>query len=337
MAVPLLALLGCPTVPVLVRTGGGDGSPGAGDTAEVPEVGTFAADTGVSADGNDACDALPDGPVPVSGFDHYTGADFDFDALGRLVSIDGDVLLAWDGEGDAEVVVRDVGPDARGLQVDHDGAVLVASHGSGTVVRYNLATGASVPRIGGLVGPTGLEIGDPRVLYVAESEAGRVFEFDTPRMVAAPIASVPYPNHLALSPSHDVLYVSDLLEPVIWALDRRSTDAANQDWGEPRIAVATPESMGAIEVDDCGNLYGVGASGDVYRFDLGSGGVVHLASLGVSGYGAFVAARWGNDRGPWRRDVLYVSDHFRVWAVEAGVRGRDQPVDEAPGQTTRLR
>src|SRR5688572_4258108 len=136
MPLGLLALLGCPTEPVLADRSSEDPAP-ASDTAVVE---TFAqptsGDTGTQPDYSDLCATLPSGNVPFSAHPYYTGADFDFDAQGRIVSSDGGSLLAWDGDqGGAEVLAWNVGPDPRGIQVDHVGALLVSSYARGTVER----------------------------------------------------------------------------------------------------------------------------------------------------------------------------------------------------------
>ena len=42
------------------------------------------------------------------------------------------------------------------------------------------------------------------------------------------------------------------------------------------------------------------------------------------------AMHWGSDRGGWRRDTLYVTDRNKIFALEMGVPGKDQPVDAMP-------
>ncbi|MEZ4240695.1 MAG: SMP-30/gluconolactonase/LRE family protein [Myxococcota bacterium] len=322
----ILALAGCTPTPVLrgsspevavddgVVLAGGSGAVDSGPTS----IGTYSTD--------DGCSDLPSTAVSLPVQDYWTGADFDFDGLGRLVSIDGNLLLGWSGaESGVEILAYGVEVDTRSLQVDHDGGIVVSSYQAGTVVRFNPATGVSLPIIGGMDGPGGLEIGEPGVVYVAESGTGRIYEIGASGM-ATSLGAVPYPAQLALSPAMDVLYVSDLAEGTIWAFDH-----ADDRWSGPRPVVTTVEPMAAIEVDSCGNLYGVAyGSGAVFRFDPDTGEHTRLTTLPVSGYGAFVSARWGSDRGPWRRDVLYVSDTQRIFAVDVGVVGRDQPVDVLP-------
>jgi hypothetical protein len=86
-----------------------------------------------------------------------------------------------------------------------------------------------------------------------------------------------------------------------------------------------------METDICGNLYSIQFySGKLFRYTPSTDTAVMLVDLNDPGSLLWNAIRWGSNRGNWRRDVLYVTSRHKIFAVEVGVDGRDQPVDLAP-------
>jgi hypothetical protein len=107
---------------------------------------------------------------------------------------------------------------------------------------------------------------------------------------------------------------------------------ADGTWGEKELVFSSPtETYDGIEVDICGNLYLIGfSSGRLFRVDVESREQVVLVDIDDPDAFYYTSLRWGADRGGWRRDVLHVTDRNKVFAVEVGVAGRRQPVDEMP-------
>lgn len=324
-------------------------SPGRGPTA--PTAPTAApsptADTGGAPDGGSghtggvpadsapaafSCDDLPDRPLSVTSVDIETTEDFDFDAEARLVYADwyGNLIAVDDQARQTVLSPGNSDTDARGIQVLSTGEILVNYIWSNRIVKVDPATGARQDYLVGIQGPNALEVGDGDVVYASETSTGRIWQYDPASETRQVIASgFTYPNGLALSPDQLTLYISDDLNG-IFSIQRATVD---EPWGEPtRVFEPAPgEAYDAMETDACGNLYSIQFySGKLYRYSPSTGTATMLVDLNDPWSLLWNAIRWGSNRGGWRRDTLYVTSRNRIFAVELGVNGRDQPVDLAP-------
>ena len=279
------------------------------------------------------CAAIPTGPFNVWTYDIQTTEDFDFDATGSVVFSDWVNLVAVDSYGVFSVISPGI-QDTRGIQVLSDGNVVAAYISEGRIGLTDRATGAGTTLLAGLSGPNAMDVGTGDVLYVTETgwfggNGARVISYDTVTGATAEIATgFAYPNGLALNNEQDVLYVSDNTE----GLYRVRKDPV--DGWQPKELLFDPpgsEAYDGLEVDICGNVYLVQFyNGQLHRFDPETLAGELLVDLNDSNQFLWNAIRWGSGRGIWRRDVLYVTDRNKVFAVEVGVPGRDQPVDLVP-------
>jgi sugar lactone lactonase YvrE len=296
---------------------GATGSTGLGHTATDP-----------------ACDALPDSPLSQTSALIETTEDFDFDAQGRLVYVDWNGnLMGADRQADVSIISPgDWYSDARGVQVTSTGEILVNYISGGKTVKVDPLTGARTDYLTGLNGPNALEVGFGDVVYVSEtSYQPRVVYYDPRSDTRGIVATgLSYPNGLALSPDQLTLYISDDARG-IYAVHRADTET--QEWSAPvRVIDPAPgEAYDAMETDVCGNLYSVQFySGKVYRYNPTTEEATFLVDLDDPVSLLWNAIRWGSNRDGWRRDVLYVTSRHRIFALELGVDGRDQPVDLVP-------
>jgi sugar lactone lactonase YvrE len=318
--------------------GPSDGTP-VGDSGSTPGTGTTGAtgatgDTAGSTEPFD-CSAIPSAPFNVWTYEIETTEDFDFDALGSLVFSDWVNLVAVDSYGVFSVISPGI-EDTRGIQVLSDGNVAAAYITQGRVGFTDRLTGSSVTLLSGLSGPNALEIADDDIMYVSEtgwfgggSNTPRVVSFDPATGATTVVANgFDYPNGLALNDAQDTLYVADNTS----GLYRVRKDGAG-GWLPKELLFDPPgtEAYDGIEVDICGNVYLVQFyNGALHRFDPETLQGELLVDLDDSQQFLWNAIRWGSGRGIWRRDVLYVTDRNKVFAVEVGVPGRRQPVDAMP-------
>jgi sugar lactone lactonase YvrE len=280
----------------------------------------------------DPCASLVAAPLSVTAVRIETTEDFDFDAQARLIYADwnGNLVAVDDQARETLLSPGDWYSDARGIQVTSTGDILVNYISGGKIVKVDPNTGARVDFLTGLSGPNALEIGDGDVVYVTETGTGRVLKYDPVTEQGTMIASgFNYPNGLALSPDQLTLYVSDDSSG-IFSIHR---DPGSEVWSAPVLVFnpASYEAYDAMETDICGNLYSVQFySGKLFRYEPANDTATLLVDLDDPQSLLWNAIRWGSNRGAWRRDTLYVTSRNKIFAVELGVDGRNQPVDLAP-------
>jgi hypothetical protein len=305
-------------------------APPTGSTGSTGDTGpTATGDTGSTTIPPD-CTNLPMEPVPFTAIDIVTTEDFDFDALGDLIYSDWTQVMAVD----INLNYQPIGPgvfDTRGIQILEDGNIVANYISDGAVGLIDRTTGGGTPLITGLSGPNALEVGDGNVIFVSEAFTSNpnVRSWDLDTMEVTNIANgFTYPNGLALGPNQDVLYVTDSTSGVY-----RVPKNADGTWGAKELLFNPPggESYDGIETDVCGNVYTVNFyDGQLFRFNPETHERVLLADINDPAEFLYNSIRWGSDRGGWRRDVLYVTDRHKIFAVEVGIEGRRQPVDAMP-------
>lgn len=276
------------------------------------------------------CSNLPTGLVNYGEMRIETTEDFDFDAQGYLVYAEwlGSNLIGADAYGNSQIIATGV-HDTRGISVMSDGNIAVAYISEGRVGITDRATGVGTTMVSGLNGPNALELDYGDIMYV--TEFGRVLRYDMATDDIQPIATgFSYPNGLTLDEDHDTLYISDTTNGIY-----RIEKITDTEWTTPELVVDPSGGFGssydAMEVDACGNVYVLGFyTGELYRFDPVTLESVLLARIQDSGAFLWNAIHWGSGIGGWRRDVLYVTDRNKIFGVEVGVMGRDQPVDLVP-------
>lgn len=291
------------------------------------DTGTTGGSTPTSPPTSD-CDNLPIGPVPISSFDITTTEDFDFDALGYLVYSDGGSFRAADAYGGNELVAPGI-QDTRGIRILSDGNVIAAYITEGRVGFTDRTTGGGNTLISGLSGPNALEVGAGDLVFVSETGgAPRVRAFDRTTLEETTVAGgFLYPNGLALSPDEQTLYVADSYAGIY----KVAKDPGTGEWGERELLFDPADSYDGIETDRCGNVYTVGfTNGQVVRFNPETLESTLLYDIDDPAAFLFNAMRWGSGRGGWRRDVLYITDRRVVFALEVGIEGPPQAVDNVP-------
>jgi sugar lactone lactonase YvrE len=275
-----------------------------------------------------ACQTLPTTALGTQSYPLTTTEDFDFDALGKAVFSDFDNIVAADQDGVVELVAPGT-EDPRGVQVQGDGNLVVVFQDQGLVASIDRATGSTAPLISSLSGPNGLELGPDGEVYVTETGfadgAGTVSRFDPETGDRTVLGDgFGFPNGVVFDAGRGRLYVADA-DVGVFVLD-----SSAGGFGPPTLILDLPgdrDLYDALEVDSCGNLYVVDYGvGQLFRVDPQTQEVTSLFQAAAPPYG-FVGARWGSDRGGWRRDVLYLSNRSELVGVEVGVRGQDQPVD----------
>lgn len=278
------------------------------------------------------CGSLPsEGPVSYTTFDISTQEDFDFDADGRLIYVDGGSmspnLLGTDTSGSTSVVAVGL-PDTRGISVLPDGNVAVALFADGRIIEVDPNTGATDNLLTGLSGPNAVEIDDTDTIYFTDYGVVRKLELSTGEATTLAEGFI-FPNGLSLDEDHDTLYIADNLVGIF----RMSLEPGGT-WSEPDLVIeAGPYAMSfdALEVDACGNLYVLGFdNGALYRFDPVTFEPTLLIDFPQPTGAGYNAIHWGSGVGGWRRDVLYVTNRDQIFGAEVGVPGRDQPVDAVP-------
>jgi sugar lactone lactonase YvrE len=293
---------------------------------------TLAADSAVSVGDTgqaDRCADLPPGPFDVFTTDAVrTEEDFDFDKMGFLLTQQFAAVAAYDRTGDSHIVSPNVGVDAAGLRSMPNGDIVVAQPDTGTLVLVHYDTGATVPLLGGITFPNGLEVGRDGFVYSTEYVGrGRVRQIDPATGDATVIAELEFPNNLALSPDEQTLYVvvstgqfgsstSDVV-----ALDREPGGA----WGpQPRLIGHYDGLLGGITTDECGNVYVVAIrTGWVVRIDVQTGAMTTIATLPSGGVlTQYSSLRFGAGIGDWARTELFVTNRVNLSVLDVGVEGR---------------
>lgn len=332
---PLLLCAAC-TAADPQRQGGdkraGDSDPTAtGTPTGLPTTGTLP--TGTTTTPAVDCSALSDVPLSMTVYDIETTEDFDFDAEGRMVFAQwlGSALFGVDEQLNIDLISANI-DDTRGISVLHDGTIITAYIGTGVVALIDPSNGAQTPLITGLGSPNALEVGPPGTIWFSEtSGTPRVREYDIVSGTTTPVATgLSYPNGLVVDADFDTLYLSDSSQGV-YRVDRLPTG----EWGDKEL-LFNPVGFGsydAMEIDACGNLYVLSfTSGRLMRMDPDEVPLqpVEVANLDTPNAFLWNAMHWGSDRGGWRRDTLYVTNRDKVFALELGVPGKNQPVDAMP-------
>jgi sugar lactone lactonase YvrE len=268
------------------------------------------------------CTTLPPLPVEYETLQDFTRAeDFDFDGLGRHVSIQGRDLIATTYEGQVSLISPNVGFSTAGTRVLPSGDFVVADSGVGGLILIDGDTGGQQVVASNFTYPNGVEVDRQNRAYVADQTQGNVRMVDVYTGEQGIIASgLNNPNGVILSPDEQTLYVGSFGGGMIYAIDR----LGDLEWADKRILyeVGLNGGFDGINVDACGNVYITEyTTGRIYRVtpdgeqarmvvDLPSGWIPNM--------------RWGHDIGGWRSDVLYVSDRNqgRLFALEMGIAGK---------------
>ncbi len=212
--------------------------------------------------------ATGDAVVPAAASGLIQPAAAAFDASGStlyFVAANNDLSTANDAvralsiaSGNVTLVAADVSANFSALAVD--GSELLATDSlNGSVVRIPLAGGSDTTVVGGLASPGGVLLGGPTQMWIAETDADRVVEYELvsgnwvfDRVVLPASAGVDGPTGLALAPDGRLTVVGSL-----------SNEAVAVDLGT--LAVSPLVAPGS------GGLAGAGAA-------AWGGGVLHVAS-----------------------------------------------------------
>lgn len=265
--------------------------------------------------------AAPPVPRPFTTIrGHSTAEDFDFDGEGFVGSVWGDDLVGRDGKGTLRIISPNVSPRATGTRVLSTGDWVVADADVGRLLRIDEATGAKVTIAGNLDIPNGVEVDGLDWVYVSDQEAGRVLQvhaYDETQVLVAD--GLTTPNGVVLSPDGLTLYIASWSGGVIYAVQR----AGETLWSHPRpLYVHAGEAYyDGIAVDSCGHIYWTQYDqGQVWRMEADGSNRVLAAQL--PSYW-IPNLRWGNDRGSWANDRLYVADRERgrLFVLDVGLPG----------------
>ena len=279
------------------------------------------------------CTTVPDQPLSSSQMDIETTEDFDFDAEGQMVFANwlGSTLFGVDIDRNFSVIATGI-YDTRGISVLADGRIIIAYIGNGTIAIMDPVTGSNTVLLSNLSQPNALEVGDNDLVYFSEIGANqRVMELNISTLETKPVAGgFTYPNGLVLNANHDILYVSDF-QAGIYAVPKN----ADGTWGDKYLVHNPPgDSYDGMAVDVCDNLYVLSFNGGkIVRMDMNQPAPydpVVVAELTDPQAFLWNALHWGSDRGGWNRDTLYVTDRNKIFALEMGVPGKRQPIDDLP-------
>jgi sugar lactone lactonase YvrE len=290
------------------------------ETDTETETGTPTGDTGTPSTLD--CTELPPLPVEYDTLQDFTRAeDFDFDAQGRHVSIQGQDLIGKTYDGQVSVISPSVGFSTAGTRALASGDFLVADSGVGGLVLVDGVTGGREVIVSNLSYPNGLEVDRLNRAYVADQNRGKVWMVDVYTGEQGLVAEgLQFPNGVILSPDENTLYVGSFGGGMIYAIDR----LGDTEWDEERILYEVGQNGGfdGINVDACGNVYITEyTTGRVYRVTPDGSQARMVVDL-PSGW--IPNMRWGHDIGGWRSDVLYVADRnqARLFALEMGIVGK---------------
>jgi len=216
-----------------------------------------------------------------------------------------------------------------------DGDLLIADEAEGTIVRLGREDGSIEVVISGLERPNSMAVGPDDQVFVGDVD--RLFELDLETGEPALVVSLPGVDFdgLALDNEGKTLYFNDDLTGSVWRQDLESgvrTLIATLDnfgvWG-PRSGEEGGEDrsgstgsdpgrweapLDGMAVDECGNLYVVRMSGEIFRISTDDV-VTHIAELPSEDVLA-TAAHFGTGFGGWERGHLYVMNRR---GVEGGV------------------
>jgi hypothetical protein len=252
----------------------------------------------------------------------YTGVDFDFDIFGRLVTSVGHQLVAFDSEGNANVINQILGDSPLGIRSTPTGDLLMAMPELGSVRRLNADTGDLQTVMGGMSYPYALEVAMDGTVYVSDyGEDGHIYELDVESGEAIVIAEASNVIALALSSDEQTLYMSSTTTQFsdagrITAIDRDSDGVWDP---EIRLVYGNGYRVDAITSDACGYLYVGGWNGRLVRIRQEDDFVEQLVDLPTWG---LYAARFGPDLGGFGRTQLHLTDGSQLFTVELGLDGR---------------
>lgn len=265
----------------------------------------------------------PPGPFVWEEVDLQTEEDFDFDREGFLVTQNGSNLLGLKRDGTAAVVATNIGFDASGIRSLVTGDIVVAQPDTGSLRFVSYGTGGSVTVLADLNRPNGVESSVDGSVYSSEHvPAGEIRQLDPATGEVSVLATVAWPNNLALSPDEQTLYIvsSDGLVggSTVLALDRDASGA----WGpDVRVFREWNWLLGGITTDVCGNVYVVEyAGGLVVRLDPDTAAGEVLAELPEGG--AYSSLRFAPGIGEFRRTELFVTDRYELFVADLGIEGR---------------
>ncbi len=296
-------------------------------------------DTADATDGSDytysdteiyGCDSLPPSPRPPPELiDIETEEDFDFDAYGYLVHQDNTNLVGHRQNGDFRLIAANVATDPSAVQVLSDGYIVVAAQDQGALLLVDPSDGSSELLIGGLAQPNGVEIGSDDRIYFSEAVAtGRVRWVDRDGTSGTILPLTFVPNGLVLSPDEQTLYVgghSHWSTGAILAVKRLGPD----EWENTATVLfgQVGHEFTAVEVDICGNIYGVDYdTGELYRGTPDGTSVELVADVDDpdGGY-SYSSIRWGNGVSGWRRDHLYITNRRHIFSLDIAIDGKPNP------------
>lgn len=286
-------------------------------------TGETATDTGTPI--VDPCTNLIDGPFSYQSTNAVmTEEDFDFDAVGYLLTQNNTSLAGFDRTGQSHIIAPAIGSDAAGIRSLVTGDIMIAQPDTGALRRVTYSTGATITVLGGLNFPNGLEAGVDGYIYSSEFTAnGRIRMVEPYSGAALVITQLDYPNNMALSPDETTLYIvaSNFYGGgggQIWAIDRDE----NGEWQpETRLIHDHPTSLGGITTDICGNIYFAEYSqGKVYRLRIDDFSTLErIADLPP---GSYSSMRFTSGIGDWGRTELFVTSRYALYVIDVGIDGR---------------
>jgi sugar lactone lactonase YvrE len=280
---------------------------------------------------NAACDRLPTNLPYRAKRGPPAAPDFVFDREGMLISIKGGRgwKTPFSGVPRLFVSVGTLGDDSYGTRILPNGDLVVAmaSSRSGFLLRIQ-PDGRSSMFASLFNGANAIEVDLQGFVYVAELARKQVVRVDGATGAATVLVNgngLEFPRAVAFSPDYRTLYVGELSNGNIFALEMKPDGTA----GAMR-RLAGGVAAGALKgmaVDECGNVYVTGYdTSAVYRVAPGGGTpelVADLSDLSMSISGL----QWGSGVGGWDPSILYVidGDQDRVYELDVGVRGKRAP------------
>ncbi|MEZ4236127.1 MAG: hypothetical protein R3F59_08190 [Myxococcota bacterium] len=268
----------------------------------------------------------PAGPLPfVRSSALRTEEDFDFDRDGFLDSqggVGGQDLVGMTRQGQSHVVAPNIGVDAAGIRSLPSGDLVVAQPDTNALRLVTYGSGGS-RLILDVTNPNGLETTSDDLVFSSEyRQGGRVRLVDPYTGQASIIATMDWPNNMALSPDETVLYVA--ASPSAWGgtgVIARIEKDAEGGWGDPEPFFSHDTAIGGITTDICGNVYAVEFTGGVvFRLPADGSAPEVLADLGRSG--TYSSMRFGHGLDGWERTELFVTNRSDMFVMDVGIPGR---------------
>jgi len=327
-------------------TGGQDTATdsGSGSTSDGGEQDEGSAGTGNDNDATTDCDALPPLPAGYTQLDFVPGSeDFTFDAEGHLVCVtmEGSDLVRVPYGGPVELVVPDVGRGGfgdwlRGARFLLDGDLAVADPAARSVRRVGLDGGISI-LAGNVTGPNGIAVGTDGFVHVAQL-GGEILRIDPESGAAAPLFTSETGQRfdgITFSPDYEILYFDEDQGGAVHQMAMAPDGTA----GPPSLFTTIPSegdpmggALDGMAADECGNVYVVAMSGQVYRVTPDGQPEVavdvrpSLGGGGSGGAGSIMAVNFGSGAGGWKERSLYImSTQGGFFEADLGVRGKPEP------------